>query len=158
MATIVTLRELWRAYHHASAQDVGITPLHRAAFTGDIKQIQALIKAKINVDAQDLYGLTPLHDAAMQGNREAVIVLLAAHPHVNIQDTEDYYTPLHDAVRKGYSEIVLLLLNAGARTDIQDREHLTPLACAQKYGQNAIVALLEAKNIQDKNRASTYGV
>ena len=46
----------------------GRTPLHKAAFAGDIAAIKALLADGANVNAKNEDGWTPLHDAAFAGD------------------------------------------------------------------------------------------
>ena len=54
----------------------GNTPLHEAAFWGNVEVVRLLISKEANVDAKDYYGCTPLHDAVDYGNLEILELLL----------------------------------------------------------------------------------
>lgn len=57
----------------------GFTPLHWAAWTRDLSEINALLEAgaDVNVQSENL-GTTPLHHAAMQGDVPSINALLEA--------------------------------------------------------------------------------
>lgn len=128
-----------RRYHE---EELGLTPLHVAAFTGSIKQVKELLQAGIGVNITDKLGWIPLHDAAIKGRTKIVKLLLAAGANVNAQDKEDLYTPLHDAVRMNYPEIVQLLVAADADFSISDVWGNTAIDIAQEYKFDDIINLL----------------
>jgi ankyrin repeat protein len=138
----LSLRKLTRWADHELPQEVGITPLHRAAWEGDSQKVTELLSSGVDPNIQDRDGYVPLHDAALQGHVEIVSILLQAGALVDIQDKDFQYTPLHDAARYGYNKVLTVLLNAGARIDLRDIEGLTPQECAEKYGQYAAAQVL----------------
>jgi uncharacterized protein len=146
---MATLREFARACDYACAEesdgliDLGITPLHKAAYEGDTKSAQALITKGADVNSQDTYGWTPLHDAALQGNVAIVDLLLKEGAQVNVQDKEDFYTPLHDAVEEQHLEVIERLIKAGASTTLKNKAGLTPLELAVSTEKNEASALLK---------------
>lgn len=124
-------------------EEIGMSPLHQAAFYGSLKKVKKLIdEDHIDANVVDKYGWRPLHDAAMEGHAEIVKFLLAAGADPNVQDTEEMYTPLHDAVRMNHIEIVRLLLEAGADRSIKDSGDETPLDIAKEYKFQKIIDLL----------------
>ncbi|XP_046551069.1 putative ankyrin repeat protein RF_0381 [Haliotis rubra] len=102
----------------------GDTPLHRAAAEwGSTECVDALLKARADVNVQNNTGDTPLHRAATaaaeRGSTKCVEVLLKAGAHVNVQNnTGD--TPLHRAARWESAKCVDVLLKAGADIDVQN--------------------------------------
>ena len=50
----------------------GWTPLHQAAFSGELEMLQALLKAGAKIDETDHDGDTPVHYAAVQGELACV--------------------------------------------------------------------------------------
>lgn len=118
---------LWArlADQQLSAKEVGITPLHQAAFNGQVNKVKGLLKNGCDVNVRDKYGWTPLHDATIQGHCEIIKILIDAGADINAQDYEDLYTPLHDAARNNNKEIMNILLAEGADTKIVDRSNQT---------------------------------
>ncbi len=121
--------------------------LHRAAYNGDIKKVQELLRKGVNPDERDSYGGTALHAAMFQKNMEIVKLLLEHNFDVNAVGPQNGYTPLHDAVWANNVEAVRLLLDRNSKTDMKGKDGLTPFAKAQKEGKSEIVKLFEARGI-----------
>ncbi|MDR2807021.1 MAG: ankyrin repeat domain-containing protein [Puniceicoccales bacterium] len=97
----------------------------------DLSKIEKLIKAGVNINAQDKDGDTPLHWAVMKKNSEAVKLLLE-QPGININaQDKDGDTPLHLAVKNKDSETVKPLLAHGASVKIPNKDSYTVLELAQ---------------------------
>jgi len=105
----------------ARGEDGG-TPLHKAAFAGDIAAIKALLAGGANVNAKNEDGWTPLHDAAFAGDVVAIEALLAGGADVDAtaeagpmaQPGESGPTPLHLAAHNGHPGAIKALLAGGA--------------------------------------------
>ena len=93
--------------------DLGRTPLYRAAYNGHTVIAGLLLAADAGTEVRDANGWTPLHGAAYKGHLEIVAALIAAEADANAQDT-DGDTPLDWA--KGKPEIATLLRKHGAKT------------------------------------------
>lgn len=124
--------------------EIGITPLHHAAFMGDIETVKAHISQKRDLEITDKQGWTPLHDAVLAQHEDIVKLLLEQKVSVNVQDEEEYYTPLHEAVRMHNPTLVALLIDAGADTTIQDMWGHTPLDLADEHGFLDLIPLLNS--------------
>ncbi|MDP7052406.1 MAG: ankyrin repeat domain-containing protein [Verrucomicrobiota bacterium] len=90
----------------------GNTPLHEAAFWGNVEVVRLLISKEADVDAKDYYECTPLHDAVDYGNLEILKLLLGKNTNVNAIN-EDGETPLDLASLK---ETAKLLRKHGGKT------------------------------------------
>lgn len=101
------------------------TPLHFAAYHGDVEDIQALIEVGDDVNAKEMNGWTPLHVAAFYGNSDATQALIDAQALVNEQ-THLGKTALWWAASYDYPLIVKILLENGADSTIADDEGRTP--------------------------------
>jgi hypothetical protein len=88
--------------------------LRSAAETGDVRQLRALLGAKVRIDAPDAHGRTALMLAALRGQAESVDVLLAQGADPNAADANGT-TPLQAALAADKPAIVAALRRAGAR-------------------------------------------
>lgn len=89
----------------------GVTPLHLAAFVGNMEVLKLLLAdsdIKVN-NAMSIGGIEPLHFAAFRGNTEVVKLFLAA-PGIKVNSKDDKgRTPLHYAESQGHTAVVALL-------------------------------------------------
>src|SRR5437868_12054777 len=88
-----------------------VEDLHKAARTGDLKQVETLVAAGIPVNARDSLGGTALHDAAWAGEKSVVEYLIRAGADVNARHAEGGSTPLHYAVITNRPDVVEVLLD-----------------------------------------------
>ena len=108
--------------------EIGWTPLHRAAFLGDTTAIQRLLREGAGIGAQDGKGFTPLHTAISNGQEGAAKVLIEAGADVNARPrTAPSLTPIHHAAWLGYTGIVAALLAKGVDKDQRDADGKSPL-------------------------------
>ena len=141
--------------------DNGFTPLHEAAESNSIEDLEELLASGANPNAKEsLLNQTPLHRAAMAGSKDAAERLLEAGADPNIRDV-DGDTPLHAAIKSPANDhnhlaAVNSLIAHGARLDLPDRQSgRTPLMLAAAHGkEEAAFRLLEQNvypNSCDKN-------
>ncbi len=97
---------------HAGAP--GVEELHKAAKSGDLKQVETLVAGGVPVNARDSVGGTPLHDSAWAGERDVAEYLIRMGADVNARHAEGGSTPLHYAVMTNRVDVVELLLDRGA--------------------------------------------
>jgi hypothetical protein len=117
-----------------------ITPLHSAAGTGNLEEVQNLLTAGVNVNAADIFGNTPLH-WAVSG--------CFAYEYV-----DDFYYPQCN-VQAAHTRIAVLLINGGANPNATNNEQETPLHWAAGFGGNETVAVLLNKGV-DVNAKNMY--
>src|SRR5712672_2971546 len=129
------------------------TPLHSAAWYGDVEMVQTLLGYDIDVNARRGRGWTPLHDAAendsryqrihsvVQSSPDVARILLEHGANVGAKD-EEGRTPLHGATRKGSFELVHMLLEHGADAYARPNDGSTPLLLAAKYENIEVVRAL----------------
>ncbi|MCE9600138.1 MAG: ankyrin repeat domain-containing protein [Spirochaetia bacterium] len=88
-----------------------------AAKSGNVKAVQAALKAGANVNSRtaDKEGDTPLIMAAENGHREVVKILIKAGADVNMKSLDEGDTALGAAQEKGYLAIARILKEAGAK-------------------------------------------
>ena len=139
--------------------ELGQTPLARAAHAGDTAMVQLLIEKGSDVNTRDRVGFTPLMFAAAQANVELAKLLLAKGADVNAQMEPTInmvkngpigvgrLSPLMFAVTSRNVELVRLLLDAGADVNAKDVRGMTPLmlAVASDHASPDVVRLLLAK-------------
>jgi len=116
-------------------------PIHEAARDGDLKQVEALVKAHPDLvnSIDEKYGQTPLHIAAFNDRMDVAKVLLAAKADVNAK-AKNGSTPLHLAAAKGNKDMVELLLDNKADVNAVDNDGWSPFHSAVVW---------EHKDIQD---------
>lgn len=90
------------------------TPLHKAAFHGDLKKVTSLLaSACFNIDARNNWNRTPLECAIWQQHTPTVQMLITAG--ANVQEQNSFgNTPLHWAAQYGHIDILRKLIAAGA--------------------------------------------
>lgn len=137
------------------------SPLHKAAQTGDIPAMNTLLAKGANVKAKSWH-MTPLHDAVNYSQVEAARLLIENGADINERGFSRC-TPLHFAAALGNTAMVQLLLQKGAnpepgtaiasgcglpvKTDFSPLSHpeeLTPLEIAERRGNPAVVAMIQA--------------
>ena len=116
--------------------DNGFTPLHEAAESNSIEDLEELLASGANPNAKEsLLNQTPLHRAAMAGSKDAAERLLESGADPNIRDV-DGDTPLHAAIKSPANDhnhlaAVNSLIAHGARLDLPDKQSgRTPLSLA----------------------------
>lgn len=124
----------------------GWTPLHLAAFFGQLDAAAALVDAGAALDAISRNGMrnTPLHAATAGGHSALALLLIDRGADVNIGDA-GRHTPLHIAAENGLADVVRALLNRGADPFAVDAEDRTPLARAAARNRSEIVDLLNER-------------
>ena len=78
----------------------GWSPLHHAAYIGDVQAATKLLESGASVNAYSNQQRTPLHLAAMQNQVEVVKTLMLSQAEMEWKD-ELKCTPLHLACKKG---------------------------------------------------------
>jgi hypothetical protein len=92
----------------------GRTPLHVAAWSGNVPVAELLIAKGVDIDAKENNGGTPLHRACLHSHKVVVELLLAKGADLNVKDNKGQ-TALSFAKEGKYEEIVELLRKNGAK-------------------------------------------
>ena len=92
---------------------VNRTPLHLAAWTGEIEAVRRLLHHGAEADATTTEGFTPLHQACITGQTEVARILIEAGADVNAETTNGF-TPLEIARLEGNAPLHELLESHGA--------------------------------------------
>lgn len=121
------------------------TPLHEAAWVGDVEFARALVSTGANVNCIDTAGESPLHGAAACGHVEMVEYLVSAGANVNIQaEATRGFSPLHWAAGWGGLEPTVALVKAGANVHAKDAYGLTPEQIAVEHQRNDVADFLRS--------------
>ena len=102
-------------------------PLHDAAETGNLNQVQQLVAAVA---------------AVTDGNTATVALLLKLKANPNQAD-QYQYTALHEAASLGYRDVAELLIDAKAGVNARDINGITPLGYALRSSSQEAVTLLQ---------------
>jgi ankyrin repeat protein len=94
--------------------DDGSTPLHFAAFQGQVASLEWLVGQGADVHAKRGNGTTPLHDAAQQGQVVSLEWLVGQGADVHAK-SKTGHTPLHVAAKEGQVASLEWLVGHGAR-------------------------------------------
>jgi ankyrin repeat protein len=135
-----------RAPKELTARDgAAETPLHGAAWGGDVKEARDLVTAGADVNHVDTAGETPIHGAAAWGRTEMVAYLISAGARIDIPGTTGL-TPLHWAAGWGNLETVKVLLEAGADPKALNDFGHTAAQVALEHRRSDVAAFLRAQD------------
>jgi len=129
----------------AQAQSTGHSEIYDAAANGDLKKVQALLKAHPEmISSKDTEsGYTPLHAAAEHGQKDAAELLIANKAEVNARDSNGR-TPFEYAAVQRRNDVAELLLAHKADINASDNQGKTTLQAAAFFGQKDVVEFLLA--------------
>jgi len=121
----------------------GWTPLHLAAFFGQVEAAELLLAHGAGINARSINAIynTPLHAAVAGGRVDSALALIEAGAEVNAADGGGH-TPLHIAAEAGYVPIVEALLRRKADPHAVDAEDRTPLARAAARNHTEVIDLI----------------
>ncbi|TSP79431.1 Serine/threonine-protein phosphatase 6 regulatory ankyrin repeat subunit C [Bagarius yarrelli] len=117
------------------------TPLHAAAWLGDVHIMDLLIMAGANVNAKDHMWLTPLHRASASRNERAVGLLLRKGADATARD-KFWQTALHIASANRAMRCTEALLAHTSSVNMADRTGRSALHHAAQSGCPEMVKLL----------------
>ena len=139
-------------HNHSSVEPRGSfenTPLHSAAYYGDLEMVQVLLGYGVDANTKNKIGCTPLNFASLRGhnNEPTIARLLIGHgADLNTPDVTGS-TPLHRASRRGRMEMVLLLIEHGANVEARDDRDRTPLDVATAGKQHVEIVKLLSEHL-----------
>jgi uncharacterized protein len=129
-----------------SRSSFGWTPLHVAAFAGNVANVELLLArgADANARATSKFRNTPLQAALLSGQYATAKVLLERGADVYVRQAEGF-TALHEAAQNGREDLVKLLLDHGAEVGARADDGRTALDMAEKKKHEKVIALLKAQ-------------
>lgn len=127
--------------------ELGFTPLHWAAETGQKDSAELLLGHGANLEAKDMVGYRPLEWAAYAGHLD-LVQLLAAKQLEREKSAKCLNTPLVLAVQQGHVEVAQYLLEQGADANAENSygrfHHDRPLPLAVQGDSSQMVGILLA--------------
>lgn len=122
----------------------GWTPLHLAAFFGQMAAAKALIEAGAPVNERGTNPMAnmPLHAAAAGRKVELVVLLIESGANVNARQNGGW-TALHAAAQNGDASIAHVLIGAGADVKARADNQQNALDLAMLKGHQDMVDILE---------------
>eukprot|EP00903_Cladosiphon_okamuranus_P011472 g10805.t1 len=121
--------------------NLGLSPLHRAALNGHLAVVKLLASAGAELDAADNDGDSALNLASNNGHSAVVKFLAGAGAGLECPDS-DGKGPLHKASQAGHVAVVNALLAAGADQESYTLVEETPLFLAAINGRLDVVRVL----------------
>jgi ankyrin len=122
-------------------------PIVDAAKRGDRAALQALVRARSDVNVSEPDGTTALHWTSYRDDVESADLLIRAGARVNAVNDLGA-TPLWVAAQNGSDAMVRRLLAAGADPNLALLAGETPLMVAARSGKSAVVEQLIARGAQ----------
>ena len=110
--------------------------LVRAAYTGNVERVKALLNEGVNPNSADRIDQTALFFAAKHGFTEVVKALLAGGAEVDKPAGHKKRTALFVAAINGHYEIAKALIAAGGDINKLDDDSITPLHYVVSWGRN----------------------
>ncbi|KAL6283283.1 hypothetical protein ACE6H2_014212 [Prunus campanulata] len=134
---------------------IGWTPLHYAAFTGNVEATQLLMKSDSSASyILDLSSeMSALHVAAYAGHTKVIEELIRYQPDTCDLLNSKGQTVLHSAILGGQGKVVKYILRTPKLTGLineADEDGNTPLHIAVMYKKVEIISILTADHRVDK--------
>jgi ankyrin repeat protein len=131
-----------------ACEEMGVTPLHMAAFYGYLDIVNYLIERKVNLDALTEENISAIHYSLQnktQHSQEVLFNLVKAGADPSLGNEGDF-SALYKAAHRGYHAEVELILSKGMDVNIALPEYnLTALHGAVKNRDTEMVHLLLSK-------------
>jgi ankyrin repeat protein len=147
--------------------DMGLTPLHKACFTGQVAVANFLIAKGADVTARDNFRMTPLHRTCFVPGQDLALIqrLIGQGADVNAEGYNGL-TPLHWIAKSGDLKAARLLIDHGADINGYDTYSGkigtasisgTVLQVAINFGPNETLAKFLVENGAKLNRKDSAG-
>lgn len=126
----------------SAAEVARYTGLHAAAFSGDLAEIEKLVKARADLNKRDPYGRTPLHVATYARKPDAVRMLMRAGANHALLERDRYDAVTIAAVANDEATLRVLLAEGASAKLTTSRYDGTALIAAAHLGNAGIVRQL----------------
>ncbi len=123
--------------------------LMRAAYSGDLQQLRAILEAGADVNMRDSSESTPLMLAASKGHIEIVRELLAKGANINLQNNYGW-TSLMLATTNRHTEIVRLLSTRNTDSNIANQQGDVPVLPPKNADSAALISEVNIKPTSDR--------
>lgn len=130
--------------------------LVEAVQNDDPAAVAALLRKKVDVNAQEDDGATALAWAAVRCNPQVATLLLHAGANPNLRN-EQGIGPLYLAIANGSEALVRLLLEKGADPNLARDGGETPLMTATRLGQIRVMRILLERGAEVNAREKKFG-
>ncbi len=124
------------------SERAGWSPLHDAAWRGDVAALQRLIGQRAALEARDAHGRTALHGATFARRHEAIRALAAAGADLGALEADRYDAVTIAAVAGDEATLALLLALGASAKLITSRYDGTALIAAAHLGHDGVVRQL----------------
>lgn len=124
--------------------EINMTPLHCAAYVGNLAVIRCLHERGADLNAIDEHGYTPMHLAAFRGRSFAVAMLIALGADSSKRDYQGK-TPNDYAAEQGYNAIRMLISEADKLHN--KKSSLSPDEFLQMLGTRANLRMPEMMQV-----------
>ena len=130
----------------------GWTPLHMAAFAGNVPNARLLLDrgADVNERAKTRFRNTPLLVAMLTGEYDVAKLLLDRGADVLVRQSLGF-TAMHEAALLGRNDIIQLLLDHGAEVNSRTDDGRSPLSEAVRGNRAETIELLKSKGATAEN-------
>lgn len=126
---MISLLLKWKADVNFQHEELKISAMHTAAFTGKIDIMEKLLPYKPNLELRDEKGKTPLFFASWGDQPEAVRILKERGAEINTRDDKNT-SPLDQVILERKDDMFDLLLELGADYVSGNKEGTTPVFLA----------------------------
>lgn len=134
--------------------EVGHTPLHKAAYHGHRETTKILLEKGSKIEAKSNNGSAAMAGAAKQGHVDVVCLLVNSGARLRSPDKHSLGKKLIEAVVANNVDLTRQLLVYDASIRSKDKAGRTPLLLAVEMGYNEIGLLLASRGVSDSDKVA----
>jgi len=123
---------------HTRGKAFGLSPLHWAAYQGDLLQLRDMLQGSAHVNVRSAAGATPLMHAAQAGELDVLQCLMDAGADLDLVGTQGN-TALITALAFGQSDVASALIQAGTKVNAANKEGFTAFHYAAAHDDLGLV-------------------